>query len=118
MATASSIEVEHPSEFPGGLALLAVFDEGDQRDGIPAPIVRRKVRPHAGPQIDLETPQVAIAATGVKRQVLVALAPSVWEQAATDTLEAGDRRGVYGIEVDGMAAHETFPSIGEIAANC
>ena len=54
MAATSSIEAEHPGKLQCGLALLAVFDEGDQRDRIATLVATREVGPHAGSQIDLE----------------------------------------------------------------
>ena len=72
MATTSSIEAEHPGELQRGLALLAVFDEGDQRDGIAALVAAREVGPDAGSQIDLERAEVAVGATRIEREIFVA----------------------------------------------
>src|ERR1700722_6943469 len=103
MAGTSTIETEHPGELQRGLALLAVFDECDQRDGITALVAAREIGPPSGSQIDLERAQVAVAATRVEREIFVTRPSAVGKQAATDGLERGERLGVDAVEVDGAA---------------
>ena len=55
MAATSTIETEHPGELQRGLALLAVFNEGDQRDRIAAPVAVAKSAQTPVSQVDLET---------------------------------------------------------------
>jgi hypothetical protein len=38
----------------------------------------------------------------IEREVFVASAPPVWEQAAADSFEIGKRLGVDAVEVDGV----------------
>ena len=85
MAATSTIETEHPGELQRGLALLAVFDEGDERDRITALVVRSEVGPDAAPQVDLETSRVAIAAPRIERDILATRAVCRWAA-------GGDRR--------------------------
>jgi hypothetical protein len=54
MATTSAIEGEQTGELQRSLALSAVFNEGDEANGIASLVAARKVRPPAGLQVDLE----------------------------------------------------------------
>ena len=57
MAATSTIETEHPGELQRGLALLAVFDECDQRDGIAALVAAREVGPAPVRKLILKEPR-------------------------------------------------------------
>jgi hypothetical protein len=97
------VHAKHAHEATRRFGLPDVEEVGDKANWVAASgglVRQRKVGPATVRQVYPERTGVAIAATGVKREVFVALAPAVGQQTLEDRGRERQRRPVDGGEVD------------------